>query len=624
MIRLAGIHLYPLKSGAAQTVLTTEIALDGLRRDRRMMVVDASGTCITSRKAPGLLTIAAEHDGETLVLLAPGRPPLALDAATFLPAARQTEIWGDRLTTLDAGDAAAAWLSGYLQVACRLAVAGPETKRPLHLAPGGAVNLADTAPLLLASRESLAAFNHYLDDPVEMARFRPNLVIAGAEAFAEDGWRRIRIGAVEFIVAGACDRCVVTTLDPVTGIARSDREPLTTLARIRRAADGNVYFGQFLVPLHPGRVHAGDTLTVLETSAPKIFLPAGALKRKTPPAHHLGAAKPGPLALRCVGIVDDTHDTRCFRFRPVAGAVWPYRAGQFMTLILPMAGGAVRRNYTISSSPTRPEILEITVKRVPGGLGSNWLHDNLKPGDELTVDGPSGRFCLGDTADRGILMLAAGSGITPMLSMLRSLIDADHDTRAHLHVSARSEADLIADAELRLLAARGRDRLSYSRNLTRAAAQGEAPRRLDIVMLDRHCPNWRDREVYCCGPQEYRAHVRDLLRGIVPPDRYHEESFGAPGAVEASSYTVLFQRSGRRVSATDNRTLLQIAREAGIEIASACEAGVCGTCRCQRISGDLDGNAGDDSYSILDDAELADGFVLACSVRPRGEVVIDL
>jgi len=627
MIALTGIYRYPLKSGAVSPLATTRVTLEGLVDDRCMMVVDADGICLTSRKAPGLLTIRAIRDGDDIVLQVPGQTSLVLDVRTLQPMPRVVDIWGDKILTLDGGAEAAEWLSKYLGREARLAVKGSLTERPLHLAPGRTVSLADTAPLLLAGTASLASFNEYLDHPVEMARFRPNLVIEGAEAFAEDRWRRVRIGEVEFIVAGACDRCVVTTLDPLTGIARSDREPLTTLARYRRSEDGNVYFGQFLIPVRPGRLHLGARVEVLEAGAAKAFLPPN-LPKKIVQSSRVSkdAPPPGQLALRCIGIIDETHDARTFRFQPASGGIWSYRAGQFMTLSLNTAAGELRRSYTISSSPTRPETLEITVKRVPDGRGSNWLHDNLAVGSEIGVNGPSGRFCL--TAEPGakLLMLAAGSGITPMLSMLRAISDQGLDIAAHLHVSAKTKADLIADRELRLLAERSHGRITLSHNLTREVDDtGAAPGRLDRAMLDRHCVDWRMRQIYCCGPEEYRQHVRGLMEGEISKAQYHEESFGAHGGSSApQSYAVVFQRSGKRVTATDSRTLLQIARDAGIELASNCEAGVCGTCRCQIISGDLASPDSDDSPSILDEDERQAGIILSCSVRPKGEVVIDL
>jgi uncharacterized protein YcbX len=166
----------------------------------------------------------------------------------------------------------AAWLGGVLGVACRLvylADAEARAVNPEFGAPGDVVSFADGYPLLLCSAASLAALNAGLAVPVPMLRFRPNLVVEGAAAWAEYDWARVRIGGVVFRAVKPCDRCVVTTIDPETGLQPDPDEPLRTLKMFRRDARGRVLFGQNLVPDGGGIVRVGDAVEVLtEAGAP--------------------------------------------------------------------------------------------------------------------------------------------------------------------------------------------------------------------------------------------------------------------------------------------------------------------------------------------------------------------
>jgi hypothetical protein len=163
----------------------------------------------------------------------------------------------------EAEPAAHAWFSRYLGFDCRLVYMDEAAHRPVdpQYAPEGReVSFADGYPLLLTAEASLADLNARLDAPVPMNRFRPNLVVAGGMAFAEDGWSRVRIGAVPFQVVKPCARCVVTTIDPQT--AAQGKEPLRTLSRFRRR-QGKVFFGENLIPEQPGIVRVGDPVEVL-------------------------------------------------------------------------------------------------------------------------------------------------------------------------------------------------------------------------------------------------------------------------------------------------------------------------------------------------------------------------
>ena len=165
-----------------------------------------------------------------------------------------------------AGDAAAEWLSAFIGRPCRLVQVPEARARQVdtgYAQPGDKVAFSDGFPLLLIGQASLDDLSARVGRPLEMLRFRPNLVIEGSAPYAEDGWKRIRIGELEFEVAKGCSRCILTTIDPQTGERSADREPLSTL-KTYREREGDVYFGQNLLPRGVGELRVGMPVEVLE------------------------------------------------------------------------------------------------------------------------------------------------------------------------------------------------------------------------------------------------------------------------------------------------------------------------------------------------------------------------
>lgn len=265
---LAGITIYPLKSAAG--IALPEAVLDalGLRHDRRWAVAGADGGVLTQRTRPRLARIRVALEGGSLVLGAPGMPRLELPLEPAGgPSARRQEVvvWKDRVTALRAGERATRWISDWLDEPCALVYMPASTRRPVdptYAVGEDRVSFADGFPLLLLSEASLDGLNRRLDVPLPMNRFRPNLVVRGVGAHAEDRWRRIRIGGIVFHVVKSCGRCAITTVDQETGTR--GQEPLRTLARYRRAA-ARVLFGRYLVHRGTGGVRVGDAIEVLET-----------------------------------------------------------------------------------------------------------------------------------------------------------------------------------------------------------------------------------------------------------------------------------------------------------------------------------------------------------------------
>ncbi len=268
-LHLHSLHLYPLKSAAGLTVDALAIEPRGPRFDRRWLVVDADGRFVTARAVPELVLIRAEPDGDGLRLSASGLPPLAVAPPSPGAPRIAVTVWKDHIEAPLADAAAHAWLSACLRREVRLVWMDAAVQRPVDPAygrDGDEVSFADGYPLLLISQAAVDGLNACLAasgcPPVTMAHFRPNLVVAGAEAHAEDGWRRLRIGEVVFDAVKPCTRCVFTTVDPALGRRRDDGEPLETLKAYRRMPAG-VTFGMNLIARGTGTVRIGDAVEVL-------------------------------------------------------------------------------------------------------------------------------------------------------------------------------------------------------------------------------------------------------------------------------------------------------------------------------------------------------------------------
>lgn len=333
--------------------------------------------------------------------------------------------------------------------------------------------------------------------------------------------------------------------------------------------------------------------------------------------------------LLCTGVDDVTHDVKTFTFGLPGGAPLRYLPGQYLTFRVPVDGDHVERCYTLSSSPTRPGQVAITVKRTPGGVVSTWLHDRLAVGDTIAARGPYGRFsCAVHPADR-YLFLTAGSGITPAMSMLRALCDTADPADVVLVHCARTPDDIIFRDELEALAGERRVGLHV---LCEDDSDRERWRglrgRLTMPSLLQIAPDLLRREVFTCGPPAFMGAVRDWLVALgVDPSRSHEESFEidgrGPSPVEAvdtgTSYRVELRRSGRIFECGSGTPILDAAARAGISMPSSCTEGVCGTCKATLLSGRVDmQHAGGISRR-----EIEQHKVLPCCSTPLEDVVLD-
>ena len=333
--------------------------------------------------------------------------------------------------------------------------------------------------------------------------------------------------------------------------------------------------------------------------------------------------------LVCVATRPETHDVTTFVFAAPEPRLFRFAPGQFITLEL--AGPGVQRCYTIASPPTRPWRLEVTAKRSPGGAGSGWLHDTMRPGMRVAASGPLGAFTVTPRAGGRYLLLSAGSGITPLMSMARTAHDLGSDADIVFVHSARSPADLIFADELAAMSRRpGFRSVSIVARVPPGTAWTGLRGRLSPAMLPVVVPDLLERDIYCCGPAPYMAAVRAMLdAGGFDRARYHEESFAFAAPEEMPvpetvvdtrpGYTIQFAKLGRAIQCPSGSTILAAARAAGLRLPSACNKGVCGTCKSRLVTGTVELRHG----GGIRQREIDDGMTLLCCARPASDLVVD-
>lgn len=334
------------------------------------------------------------------------------------------------------------------------------------------------------------------------------------------------------------------------------------------------------------------------------------------------AASPPPAwgdgMLVCKQIHDATADVRIFVLEPAEPRLFRHDPGQYLTLLLDIDGRPVERCYTISSPPTRPDLVTITVKRVPGGLVSNWLHDHLTPGTTVPARGPLGQFSLTRHPAPKYLFLSGGSGVTPVMSMTRTLYDLAQPVDVVFVHSARAFDDIIFRDELDFIAA-------TAPNFRVKHVLDDHGEQLSPQLLREIAPDLLEREVFTCGPAGYMKAVRSMLTAEgFDMARYHEESFslGNPVAVEhdtGQGFKVELSRSGRTIECDAGTSILAAASREGITLPTSCGQGVCGSCKTTLLAGTVDMQ----HKGGIRPREIADNKILLCCSKPRDNVVID-
>ncbi len=307
---------------------------------------------------------------------------------------------------------------------------------------------------------------------------------------------------------------------------------------------------------------------------------------------------------------------------PDLAGTFGYRPGQFLTVRVPSdRDGSVARCYSLSSSPHTGDRPTITVKRTDGGYASNWIADNLAAGSMLDTLPPAGTFCP-ETLDGDFLLFAAGSGITPVISILKSVLALGRG-RVVLSYANRDERSVIFDAELRRLAAAAGDRLAVTHWLD--SVQGP-PTAAGLAAVARPYAGY---QAFICGPDPYLAVVRDALGQLgVPPRRVHterflslaENPFEAPAEQAgglAATLEVTLDGEKQVLPWPPGSRMLDVLIEHGLDAPYSCRQGVCGACACQLTSGQVDMAHNE----VLEAEDIADGYILACQAVPLTESV---
>ena len=378
----------------------------------------------------------------------------------------------------------------------------------------------------------------------------------------------------------------------------------------------------------------------------------------------------GECTLQIADIIEETADTKTYRLVGKSGTLFSYKPGQFVTISLDIDGKTVKRSYSISSSPSRPHTLELTIKRVPGGLVSNWMADRASLGDEIKVRGPAGKFSCFNYPSRKMLCIAGGSGITPMMSMLRWIMDTTADVDVTLLYSGRSPSDFIFRKELETISARHsglRVIFTVTSSWNGTESWTGLTGRICAPMIELVTPDFMDRHVFLCGPKPFSEAIKEKLKDLnYPIANLHMESFGegrvakgtkvdakptakpptktaatpvppvpiekaqaapkpapiaAPAAKKAAvapGHSVNFKTSKVEASAGAEEFLLDVAEAQGVEIDYACREGSCGSCITKLISGTVEMEDND-----LSPDELADGMIYPCVARATSPVSLD-
>jgi ferredoxin-NADP reductase len=355
----------------------------------------------------------------------------------------------------------------------------------------------------------------------------------------------------------------------------------------------------------------------------------------------LGAALPDwnpevDDVLVCRQVRRETHDVATFVFAARRPCLFRFQPGQFLTLDLVIDGEPINRCYTISASAARPYRLSITVKRQPGGVVSNWLHDHLKPSDHIRAVGPLGSFTPPPSAQPKWLMLSGGSGITPLMSMTRTSADLGEDRDIVFVHAARSPADIIFRRELDAMALQS-PALRLAHICETAHGESHWPGftgRISLPMLRLIAPDFPQREIFCCGPTLFMGGVRAMLQeASFSMAHYSQESFKfeelAPAeqaaasepapAASGDSFRIEFAKSGRVIECGPDTTILAAAKAAGLKLPFSCTRGMCGTCKSRVLSGTLTMK----HEGGIRQREIDSGLALLCCGKPTSDMVID-
>lgn len=361
--------------------------------------------------------------------------------------------------------------------------------------------------------------------------------------------------------------------------------------------------------------------------------------------------RPWKGVLRITAIFDETPTVKTFRLmEPNLGTMpFTFLPGQYATITSKISGQTVRRSYTISSSPTQREYIELTVKREDQGLESRYLHDHATTGDLLEITAPSGNFFFTGKEAKGIVLIAGGVGITPMMSVLRHLTDRSYEHEIHLIYGVRTPVDMIFREECAYLASRHPNVTILSIVASAEGTDWTGP--VGFISADFIAGCVSDiarRRIHLCGPPPMMKAVKAALSQLkVPSEQIKTEDFAppkggpvladdgeatrsnilpraatsdaVPGAAPSAQATVNFSRSNRSGTLAPDQSVLEAAEAIGVVIDFECRVGTCGRCKVPLLQGSVTMEVEDS----LEASEKADGIILACQAKSPGDLIVD-
>jgi len=342
----------------------------------------------------------------------------------------------------------------------------------------------------------------------------------------------------------------------------------------------------------------------------------------------------------CINVIQETPDVKTFQFQALDSQLFHFKPGQFIGMQLDIDGEKHNRSYTIASTPSRPHILELTIKKETGGAVSPWLHENISVDSELELRGPAGRFNCFDIDSEKVLLISAGSGVTPMMSISRFWADTQPSKNIRFLNWVKSAEDIIFRREISLLDHKNEHfnpevictRPSLTENWL--GKRG----RINHTNLSDMVGDLHDRVIFCCGPDGFMQSVKTSLEKLgFNMDNYHDETFDPGGKKKAKlaaqpnnvikteskplgPFNLTLKKSGKTIVIEDNEILLKKLEAEGVDVDSACRAGNCGACQVKKLSGDTTTQ----NEAGLQGEQRKEGFILTCTTHVESDLELDI
>lgn len=335
---------------------------------------------------------------------------------------------------------------------------------------------------------------------------------------------------------------------------------------------------------------------------------------------------PGIIGLKIVEIVQETYDIKTFRLRREDGHLFPkFNEGQFITFQIGDSDQGVMRSYSLSSSTTNREVVSVSIKLLEGGIGSGWFHDR-KVGDVVMAFPPNGQFTTAEnhSEDNQYVFVAGGIGITPFMSMIKSNLDLVKKGTMNLFYGMKTTQDMAFHNELVALAA-GNSNLNYIPVLSEQDDKWSGEKGfIGIDLIKRTVPDYKQCKYFFCGPPIMTEKISEsLLNDGVEEEAIHTEKFASPASTDLSKVPAVKAKISTDLGEFDydgKELLLDFLESNSVPMDSACRVGVCGSCKCKLISGEIDAF----SDAGLTKDEIKAGMFQSCVARPKGDIVIEL